>query len=577
MLLNVPFLTVRIQMMNLTSKETCAVLCLLFSLSLLSCGRKEPEARFDLIVRNGNVVDGSGQLWFPGDVAVKGDEIVKVGRLEEDEMTAKRIIDARGLTVAPGFIDIHSHSDYTLLVDGTAQSKIRQGVTTEVLGEAHSAGPLQGKARLDLSEYGLHADWKTLGEYFARLQKSGISVNVASYVGATQIRSCVLGDESRAPTPEETDQMKQLAAAAMQDGAMGLSSSLIVPPDTYLDTRQLIDLASAVKPYGGIYSTHMRTEGIGILDAVREAITIGEQGEVPVDIIHLKVSDKRLWGKMKEVCDLISQAQAKGLRVTANQYPYVAGQNNLDALIPPWAMEGGRVRMLERLNDPALRTRMERDILKGVPGWFDHYTAMKGWESCVVASVKSEKNKPHEGKSIDGISKSLNKKPTDVVFDLLKDEDGSVPAIYFLMSEEDVRTAMQVPWVSIGSDGTAVRPDGILGRGKPHPRWYGTFPRVLGKYVREEKVLALEEAVMKMTFLNAQKLGLENRGLLKAGNKADITIFSADRVIDKATFENPHQYPEGIEYVIVNGIIVLDQSKHLEVKPGKILFGRGKK
>jgi N-acyl-D-amino-acid deacylase len=564
-------------MINLNSKRLCAVLCLSFGLSLLSCGRKEPEPQFDLIVRNGNVVDGSGELWFPGDVAVKGDEIVKVGRLEEDEMTAKRIIEARGLTVAPGFVDIHSHSDYTLLVDGTAQSKIRQGVTTEVLGEAHSAGPVQGKAKLDLSQYGLQADWKTLGEYFARLQNSGVSVNVASYVGATQVRSCVLGDERRAPTPEETEQMKGLVAAAMQDGAMGLSSSLIVPPDTYLDTRQLIDLASAVKPYGGIYSTHMRTEGVGILDAVREAITIGEQAQIPVDIIHLKIADKRLWGKMKDVCDLISQAQAKGLRVAANQYPYIAGQNNLDALIPPWAMEGGRARMVERMNDPALRTRMERDILKGVPGWFDHYIAMKGWESCVVASVKSEKNKVHEGKSIAVIAESLNKKPADVVFDLLKDEGGSVPAIYFLMSEDDVRTAMQVPWVSIGSDGTAVRPDGVLGRGKPHPRWYGTFPRVLGRYVREEKVLALEEAVKKMTLLNAQKLGLENRGLLKAGYKADITIFSADRVIDKATFENPHQYPEGIEYVIVNGTIVLDQGKHLEAKPGKILFGKGKK
>jgi N-acyl-D-amino-acid deacylase len=532
-----------------------AIVCLT---GVTSC-RKAPEPQFDLIIRNGNVVDGSGELWFPADVAVKGDTIVKVGRLDETELSAKHIIDARGLTVAPGFIDIHSHSDYSLLVDGTAQSKIRQGVTTEVLGEAPSAGPLKGKATKDLSHYGLKADWKTLGEYFARLQRSGMSVNVASYVGATQIRSCVLGDESRAPTAAETEEMKQLAAEAMRDGAMGLSSSLIVPPDTYLDTRQLTDLASAVKPFGGIYSTHMRSEGQAIFDAIREAITIGEQARMP------------------EVIKLIEEAQAKGLHVTANQYPYVAGQNNLDALIPPWAMEGGREQMLARLGNPALRSRMEKDILNGLPGWFDHYLAMKGWESCVVAGVRSEKNKMHEGKSLEQISKALNKKPTDVVFDLLKDEGGSVPAVYFLMSEEDVRTALQTPWVSIGSDGTAVRPDGILGKGKPHPRWYGTFPRVLGKYVREEKVLALEEAVKKMTSLNAAKLGIEDRGLLKAGKKADITIFSAERVIDKATFENPHQYPEGIEYVIVNGALVIEKGQHLGSKPGRVLYGKGKK
>jgi len=296
-----------------------------------------------------------------------------------------------------------------------------------------------------------------------------------------------------------------------------------------------------------------------------------------VDIIHLKIADKRLWGRMPEVIKLIEEAQAKGLKVTANQYPYVAGQNDLDALIAPWAMEGGRERMLARLKDPSARARMEKDILNGVPGWFDHYLAMKGWVSCVVAAVKSEKNKVHEGKSLEQIAKALNKKPTDVVFDLLKDEGGSVPAVYFLMSEDDVRTALQTPWVSIGSDGTAVRPDGILGKGKPHPRWYGTFPRVLGKYVREEKVLALEEAVKKMTSLNAAKLGIEDRGLLKAGKKADITIFSAERVIYKATFENPHQYPEGIEYVIVNGTPVVEKGQHLGSKPGRILYGKGKK
>jgi len=547
------------------------------SLVVLCSCRKTPEPQFDLIIQNGNVVDGSGQLWFPADVAIKGDTIVRVGRLEPGERSARHVIDARGLTVAPGFIDIHSHSDHSLLIDGTAQSKIRQGVTTEVLGEARSAGPLKGKARKEPDPYGVEADWSTLGEYFARLQKGGTSVNVASYVGATQIRSCVLGDEGRAPTDAEIEEMKRLAAEAMRDGALGLSSSLIVPPDTYLDTHQLVEMAAAVQPFGGIYSTHVRNEGEGILDAIREAIAIGERAKVPVDVIHLKIADKKLWGRMPEVIKLIEAAQAKGLHVTANQYPYVAGQNNLNALIPPWAMEGGRQQMLARLDDPVQRARMEKDILSGVAHWFDHYLAMKGWESCVVAEVQSAKNKPYEGKSIEEISKTLGKKPADVIFDLLKEESGSVPAIYHLMSEGDVRTALQTPWVSIGSDGTAVRPDGVLGKGKPHPRWYGTFPRVLGKYVRQENVLALEEAIRKMTSINAAKLGIDDRGLVKAGKRADITIFDADRIIDKATFENPHQYPEGIEFVIVNGVLVVEKGQHLGTKPGRILYGKGRR
>jgi len=552
---------------------------LLFSLLWLdffACGKKEPAYEFDLVIADGNVVDGSGELWFPADVAISKDKIVRIGRIEEKERRARRVINAKGLTVSPGFIDIHSHSDFSLLVDGTAQSKIRQGVTTEILGEANSAGPVQGKASKDTGEYNLQADWKTLGEYFQRLEKGGISVNIGSYVGATQVRSCVLGEESREPSPDELAQMKQLVAEAMRDGAFGLSSSLIVPPDTYLTTQQLIEMASAAKPYGGIYSTHVRGEGETVIEAIKEAITIGEKAQVPVDVIHLKIADKRLWGRMKEVCSLIEEARARGVRVTANQYPYIAGQNDLVALIPPWAMEGGRSKMLERLNDPALRTRMERDIYSGVKGWYDHYLSMQGWEGAVVASFKLEKNKIYEGKSVAEIARTLNKKPTETVFDFLKEEAGSVPTIYFVISEDDLRYAMQVPWVSIGSDGTAVRPDGILGAGKPHPRWYGTFPRVLGKYVREEKVISLEEAIKKMTSLNAEKLGITDRGLLKEGKKADVTIFNADKIIDKAVFGNPHQYPEGIEYVIVNGTLVIDKGQHLGVKPGRILYGKGK-
>ena len=534
-----------------------------------ACRNRGPA--YDLVIINGRIVDGSGAAPVEADVGVEGDAIAFVGPAEPATRAhARRVIDARGMVVSPGFIDIHSHSDYSLLFDGTAQSKVRQGVTTEILGESDSAGPVRGKA-LRSAPYGLQVDWNTLGEYFSRLERQGVSVNVGSFVGATQVRRCVLGEESRKPTPAEMDSMKRLVTEAMQDGALGLSVALLVPPNTYHTTGQLIELASAVKPFGGIYLTHIRSEGEGIQTAIGEALKVAEKAQVPAEILHLKIADRRLWGKMDEICGLIDRARSGGIRASADQYPYVAGQNNLVALVPPWAMEGGRERMLGRLKNPTDRRRIERDLYAGIPGWYNHYLAMSGWEGCLVASVKSEANRKYEGKSIAEIARLSGKKPADAVFDLLVDEQGSVPAVYFLMSEQDVRVAMQRPWVSIGSDGTAVRPDGPLGSGKPHPRWYGTFPRVLGKYVREEHVLTLPEAIRKMTSLNAEKLGIGDRGLLRAGWKADITVFDADRVADRATFENPHQYPVGIEYVIVNGVPVVEKEEHSGAKPGRIL------
>lgn len=555
--------------MSRASKCALVLLLALAPGSTCACSKRGPA--YDLVIINGRVVDGSGAGPIEADVAVVGDTIVRVGSIEPDARAhARRVIDARGLVVSPGFIDIHTHSDFSLLVDGTAQSKIRQGVTTEILGESDSAGPIQGKAPRS-APYGLQVDWRTLGEYFKRLESSGVSVNVGSFVGATQVRRCVLGEESREPTRAEMDEMKRLVTEAMQDGALGLSVALLVPPNTYHTTAQLIELASAVKPFGGIYMTHVRTEGEGIEAAIGEALEVAGKAQVPVEILHLKIADRRLWGRMKDVCDLIEQARSRGIRASADQYPYVAGQNNLVALVPPWAMEGGRERMLARLKNIAERRRIEKDLYAGIPGWFNHYLAMNGWEGCLVASVSTAANKKYEGKSIAEIARLSGRKPADAVFDLLIDEQGSVPAVYFLMSEEDVRYAMQQPWVSIGSDGAAVRPDGVLGSGKPHPRWYGTFPRVLGKYVREEHVLTLPEAIRKMTSLNAEKLGIEDRGLLRAGKKADITVFDPARVADRATFENPHQYPIGILCVIVNGVPVIEGEQHLGTKPGRIL------
>ena len=554
------------------SKPSTALMVLLLLASGSDCQPSGTE--FDLVIVNGQVVDGSGSPPFAADLGIQGDTIVRIGSIEEIErQRAGLLIDAAGLVVSPGFIDIHSHSDYSLLVDGTARSKIFQGVTTEILGESRSAGPIKGKAPTE-GPYSLTVDWTTLGGYYDRLESDGISVNVGSYVGATQVRLCVLGYDSRDPVESEMLQMKELVREAMQDGALGLSSALLVPPNTYITTDQLIELASVVKPYGGIYSTHIRSEGKAIQQAIQEAITIGEQAQVPVDIIHLKIADRELWGQMKEICELIEQARARGVEVGANQYPYIAGQNNLVALIPPWAMEGGREEMLERLRSNSDRRRLARDIYDGVPGWFNHYLAMEGWHGCLVASVTSENNKHLEGKSVAEIAQITGKEPTDAVFDLLLQEEGSVPAVYFLMSEEDVRYAMRKPWLSFGSDGTAVRPDGLLGSGKPHPRWYGTFPRILGRYVRQDQVLPLHEAIRKMTLLNAQKLGFSDRGLLKEGYKADVTVFDSAHVLDKATFDNPHQYSVGIQHVIVNGTQVLESGRHLGVTPGRILKNR---
>lgn len=551
------------------TKSLPSLFFLLITSLSLSCS--SPAAEYDLVILDGLVIDGSGSEGYPADVAIVGDTIVRVGALSEGERgTSKQTLNAAGRVVSPGFIDIHSHSDWTLLVDGTAQSKIRQGVTTEILGESRSAGPVKGLARRE-GAYGLEADWTTLGGYFERLEQLGTSLNVGSFVGATQVRLCVLGEESRDPIPSEMEEMKALVAEAMRDGAFGLSSALLVPPNTYITTEQLIELSRVVKEYGGIYSTHIRSEGIGIQEAIVEAIRVGEEAGVPVDIIHLKIADKRLWGEMKQICDSIEEARARGLQVTANQYPYLAGQNNLVALVPPWAMEGGRTQMLDRLADPVARERMASDILNGIPGWFNHYLAMGEWDNCLIASVGSEANRGFEGKSVAEAAALQGKSPTDAVFDLLLEEGGSVPAVYFLMSDEDVNYAMRVPWVSFGSDGSAVRPEGVLGEGKPHPRWYGTFPRILGKYVREDAVLGLSEAIRKMTSANAAKLGITDRGLLEVGKKADITVFDPERVSDRATFERPHQYPDGIEHVVVNGVVVLESGGHLDRKPGRIL------
>jgi len=551
--------------------QRSALIVITIVLLFAGCGHTDDQP-YDILITGGLVVDGTGAPGISADVAITADSIVAVGQLSGAR--AATVIDAAGLTVSPGFIDIHSHSDYALLTDGNAESKIRQGVTTEILGESASAGPRRAAERNDGSN-GTTPDWETLGGYFDRLLASGISVNIGSYVGSMQIRRYVMGNEYRAATPEEIKQMQALAVAAMQDGALGIASALLGSP---LTTEELIAMCSAVAPYKGIYATHIRDEGGKIFESLDEAFRIGREAGVPVDVLHLKIAERKLWGRMNDVLARFEQARANGLRVTANMYPYIAGQNNLVSLIPPWAQDGGRKAMLNRLRDPKIRIKL-RQALYGsvpVPGWYNHYTSSAGWESMLLVNTRAERNKNLIGLRMNEvIALRSGKEPSDVLYDLLLEENGSVPTIYFLMTEEDVRTAMQSPLVSFGSDGTAVKPEGVLGRGKPHPRWYGTFPRVLGKYVREEGVISLETAIHKMTWMNAEKIGLRNRGIIRKGMAADICIFDAGRIIDRATFTDPHQYSEGVEYVLVNGKVVLEHGRHTGLRPGQVLRGSG--
>lgn len=532
-----------------------------------------PAPEYDLVIRGGRVVDGTGNPWVSADVAVQAGRISRIGRL--DNVRAGRIIEAAGHVVAPGFIDMHTHSDYPLLVDGRAQSKVRQGVTTEVLGEGETAGPIKGPAlaamKQSLARYGIEPTWSTLGEYFSRLEQQGIATNIVSYVAAGQVRACVIGFENRPPTAGELDEMRQLVAQAMEDGAWGLVTSLEATRG-FASTEEITELAKVIGRYGGIYATHLRGESEELLEALREAIEIGQKAQVPIDVFHLKASGPKVWGRMPEALGLIEAARARGVDITANQYPYIAGAHPLLPLLPPWALDGGVEKTMERLRDPQMRARMKNEIEGGVPDWRHNYVQQSdGWKGVMISDTRTEKNKNLAGKTLADNAVMRGKEPADAFFDLLLEENGQVHGVLFIMNEKDVQTAMAAPWVSIGSDGSALSVDGRLGQGHPHPRHYGTFPRILGHYVRELKILRLEDAIRKMTSLAAQRLGLRDRGLLREGFWADLVVFDPERVIDRATFEKPKQYPEGIEYVVINGQLVIDQGNHTGALPGRVL------
>jgi N-acyl-D-amino-acid deacylase len=527
-------------------------------------------ADFDIVVRNGRIVDGMGNPWSYGDLAIKDGRIAAVGRVDG---TGDIEVDAAGFVVAPGFIDIHSHSDLKLLQDGRAQSKIRQGVTTEILGEGNSAGPRKG--RLSAQEFNVNGEtksWTTLGGYFDVIDQAGVSVNVASYVGLNNLWRSVMGESFDPPTDVHIQEMKVLLDEAMRDGALGLSSQVMMPPGSLATTSQLADLCKVVAKHGGIYSSHIRNEGDGIFASVREAIEVGRRSGVPVDIIHLKIADQQFWGRMDEVVKLIEDARTEGLNIQANVYPYTRGNNNLVSIIPPWAHEGGRSKLLERLRDTDTRQRLKREIENGVTGWYNHYTAVgRDWSRMLVSA-----NTSFRGLTMDRVMDFRTKGRKDAdrleeLFDILLEEGGSVSTVFAHHTEDDMNLALLQPWCSVGSDGSAYAIEGPLRIGNPHPRNFGTFPRVLGVYVRELGLLRLEDAVRKMTSLNAAKVGLLDRGILRAGMAADVTVFNPETVIDQATYTEPFQYNVGIHHVIVNGQLVLKDNKHTGKRPGRAL------
>jgi N-acyl-D-aspartate/D-glutamate deacylase len=550
-----------------------AIACFVVVLS----GEQPPDRPFDLLVVNARIVDGTGGPSVIGSVAVRDGHIVAFGRVNG---AASRTIDAKGRAIAPGFIDRHSHSDYSLLVDGNGESKIRQGVTTEVIGESGSAAPRAPGDVSDVRGTGLRPDWTDFNGYFAALERSKISVNIMSFVGLGQVRELVMDNEQRAPTATELDKMVGLVSEAIRQGAYGVSTGLIYPPNAYAKLDELIALSKPAAAAHGMYSSHLRYDGDKLRDGLEEAIAVGEGARVPVHVFHLKVTGKKNFGRMKEAISIVEAARKRGVPVTADQYPYVASSTGLTAAMPPWVQEGGHAKMVERLKDPATRAKIRKEMEDPNPTWENRYESAGTWENVQIASVSSRSGttasdaKMFEGMRVAEAAKQAGKNPFDFVFDLLI-KNGGVSCVYFIIDESDLKLAMQQPWVSIGSDGSALATSGPLRSGVPHPRNFGTFPRVLGRYVREQHVISLEQAIHKMTGLTAAELHFADRGLIKSGYAADLVIFDPATVADRATFTDPFQYPVGIDTVIVNGRVVLDEGRHTGERPGVVIRGGG--
>ena len=549
------------------------LIVLLFSLPVYS---QQPQS-FDLVITHGHIIDGTGSPWYSGDVGIREGKIAAIGDLANAER--KRTIDAGGRVVAPGFIDMLGQSELTILVDPRLPSKIYQGITTEITGEGGSAAPLNDaiiKAdELSFAHLKITPDWRTLRQYFARLEKQGMGINLASYVGATQVRRMVLGDADVQPTAAQLDQMKALVRDAMREGAVGVSTSLEYPPAPYAKTDELIALASEAAKFGGIYATHMRSEGDGISESIDETVRISREAHIPVEIWHFKVAGKANWGRMPEMIAKVNAARAAGVDISADTYAYTAWSNGLSAFIPPWAHDGGDAKLLERLKDPATRARIRKDLLTPSKAWDNEWNEISGPKDVQICAVQNPKLLPLQGKTLADVAKQWNKDPMDALFDLLIEDKAFTEVAVFGMSQPDVTLALQQPWVSVDNDSSGTSPEGLLGQDHPHPRAYATFPRILRKYVREEHKLTLEDAIRKFSALPAQRMRLTDRGVLKEGMWADVVVFDPATIRDRATFENPNQLSEGMEYVLVNGKLVIDGGKMTGTLPGKVLRGEG--
>jgi N-acyl-D-amino-acid deacylase len=535
--------------------------------------------RFDVLLINGRIVDGSGAPWFRGDVGIVGDRIAAIGALKD--ASAGTTIDAAGLVVAPGFIDLLGQSEFNVLVDGRAASKLLQGVTTEITGEGSSIAPVNdrmiGEATPSATHFGIAIDWRTLGDYLRRLDmRSRPAINVGTFVGAGGIRTYVVGKDDRPATPAELERMKQLVAEAMQEGALGLSTSLQYVPDRFASTDEIVELAKVAAQYGGVYFTHQRSESARIFESLDEVFAIAERAAIPAEIWHLKTAYKANFGKMPDVLKRIEAARARGLDVTANQYPYTRASNGLDSCLPLWAREGGLEKTLGRLKDPATRERIKKDMDDAnAATWENQWYGANGGDGVMLSSVLNDDLRKYEGMTLTQIGKAMGKDPRDAVIDLVIADRGESSVITAIMSEDDVRTALKHPLVGVGTDSAAKAEDGRLSESKSHPRAWGSFPRILGRYVRDEHLLTLEEAIRKMTSKAAARVHLSDRGLLRPGMAADITIFDPATIRDVSTFEDPKHYSVGVKHVLVNGRRVVGDGVITSERPGRALRGIG--
>ena len=555
------------------------VLWMLSSVRATEPSTPSPDsARFDVLIRGGLVYDGTGAQPQQVDLAIRGDRIAGVGDFKDAKV--KTIIDATGLAVAPGFINMLSWSNESLIQDGRSQSEIRQGVTTEIMGEGESMGPVNDRVREHMlreqSDIKYDIKWNTLAEYLRYLESRGVSCNVASFIGATTIRENVIGFEDKQPTPEQLDQMRELVRKEMEAGALGIGTSLIYPPAFYAKTDELIELCKVAAKYQGKYISHMRSEGNRLLEAVDELIRISREAGIPAEVYHIKAAGQPNWGKIDDLLSRIETAQKEGLKITADMYTYTAGGTGLDACLPPWTEDGGYPALFKRLHDPATREKIKAQVQTPTDEWENMYLAAGGPEHIILVQFKSGKLKPLTGKTLDEVAKMRGKDPIDTAMDLIAEDESRIGAIYFMISEENIKKELAKPWISFGSDEASQAPEGVFLKSNPHPRAYGNFARLLGKYVRDEKVIPMTEAIRRLSALPATNLGLDHRGFIKEGMFADVVVFDPATISDRDTFQKPHQYAVDVKHVFVNGVQVLKDGEHTGAKPGRALWGPGK-